>query len=482
MLSVLILQNAVQKRPFLSLYIGGLAATLMYVAALIAAPGGVEIFDGPYGYHNGQYWMNTDAINYVRPAKYFLSHGAFLDYLGGTLTPSHWGVCSPIGPDASDGRLAAKLTPTYHREIGYPLLIALFMKSFGRYWDLALAAFNILAFALVYPFLFLTAKLLFPFNWRTSFVVWPFLFLIVSGTYIIQVPFYLADMTLALFLVMGVYYGLKSQVYLKWTDLCAHVFFLSLAALVKSILVYFVFVDVLILSAFAYYRGTHKQPRSRQFIAISFAVVLLASQFNAYRNFVNHGHFMPTDVLSTNLFCILGKDIAESSGASYLYSDGIRELYKIDSSNVRLIDRMKIEKAREIILQYPVMAGYAVLKNAMSVLYRSHFHLFGRTLVKEPLSPLLWAVLFPLNYFLYTFLYVGFLLFCLRLVRQRKYFFFIAIVSLVGYLLAPTFLGAPGSRMRLPVEGFILIFAFAEVYCRTHLATSEADRSVRAVP
>lgn len=186
--------EAIEKKPLLSLYLGGLSVTLIYLAALALIPGGAEIFHAPFGYFNGQYWVHTDAINYVRPAKYFLSHGAFLDHLGGTLIPSHWGVCTPEGLANSPEQYAPRVTPTYHRVIGYPLIIAAFMKLFGPYWDMALMGFQVLAFALIYPTLFAIAKLIFPGQWRTGFAVWPFLFLIACGTYVMQVPFYLADM------------------------------------------------------------------------------------------------------------------------------------------------------------------------------------------------------------------------------------------------------------------------------------------------
>jgi hypothetical protein len=458
------IKKVIEKRPCLSLYFGALLATLTYVAALVSTPEGRQIFHAPYGFYGGQYWTNTDAINYVRPAKYFVSHGAFLDHLGGTLTPRHWGVCEPLDQSASDEHRGQRLTPTYHRVIGYSLIIALFMKLFGPYWDLVLSGVNILSFALIYPFLFLIAKLIFPSPWRQSYIIWPFLFLITAGTYVIQVPFYLADMTLTLFLVIGVYFGLKSQLYLRRNDLAGHVLFVGMAALVKSILSYFAFVDVLVLATFSYYRGTSERAKSRWFMAISFVVILAASQFSAMRNFINYNRYMPEDVLSTNLFCYLGKEVAEVAGKPNLYMDGIRELYKIDPGNVSLIDKTKLEKAREIILQHPIITTEVLVKHSLNVLFRSHFHLFGRDLLKEPPSPFMWLVLFPWSYFSSSFLYVGFLCFCFRLAVRRDYMLLGCLLSFIGYLLAPTLLGGGGSRLRTPVEGFLVIFTFAEVY------------------
>ena len=461
------LKKSIERRPCLSLYVGGLVATLNYVVALIAIPGGAEIFHAPYGFYDGQYWLNTDAINYVRPAKYFLSHGAFLDYLGGALVPSHWGVCVPLDGINSPEQLTPRLTPTYHRVIGYSLIIAIFMKSFGPYWDLILAAFNVFAFAFIYPLLFLIAKLIFPSKWNTAFIVWPFLFLLICGTYIYQVPFYLADMTVTLLFLTGIYFGLKSQLHLRWVDLLGHVFFLSLACLVKSILSYFVFVDLLVLASFAYRRGTLKKPKSRLFIVLSFLAILLASQFSFIRNYVNHQRYMPEDILATNLFCYLAREVAQLAGDEQRYVEGIKDLYKVDPTDVAALDANKIEKTREIIYRYPATSGYVLFQHALTVLYRSHLHLFGRTLVQRPYSTLLWVILFPLNYLLYTFLYAAFLMFCLRLVWQKEFLLLATLAVLVGYMFVPTILTAGGSRMRLPFEGLIVIVAFAEVYNRT---------------
>lgn len=462
----------IEKRPLLSLYFGGLSATLLYLAALMAIPGGAEIFHAPYGYFGGQYWVNTDAINYVRPAKYFLSNGSFLDHLGGTLTPSHWGVCTPTGLANSPELFAPRITPTYHRVIGYPLIIAAFMKIFGPFWDMALLSFKVFAFALIYPSLFLIAKLVYPGKWRTSFVIWPFLFLIASGTYFIQVPFYLADMMVSLFFLLGLYFGLKSLVSLRWTDLIAHVVLLGVAALVKSILAYFVLIDVLILASFAHYRGTSKEPRSRQFIVVSFLVVLAASQFSSLRNYVNYQRYMPEDVLATNLFCELGREVAELSGNRHLYVDGLQELYKLDSTDVKLIDEEKINKAKQIILAHPLITGRVLVHHALTVLYRSHFHLFGRTLVDRPHSTIAWIMLFPLSYLSYTLLYLAFALFCVRLALQKQFLILVPLLALVGYMFLPTFLAAAGARMRLPMEGLLVVFAFAEVYLRTDNSTA----------
>jgi hypothetical protein len=274
-------------------------------------------------------------------------------------------------------------------------------------------------------------------------------------------------MTLTLFLVIGVYFGLKSQLHLRWIDLTSHVLFVSMATLVKSILTYFAFVDVIVLATFAYYRGTSGKAKSRWFVVISFVVILAASQFSSMRNLINYNRYMPEDVLSTNLFCYLDKEIAELSGKPHLYTEGIRELYKIDPANVSLIDQTKMEKAREIILQHPLITAEVLVKHGFNVLFRSHFHLFGRDLLKEPPAPFMWFVLFPWSYFLSAFLYVGFLCFCLRLAAQKDYMLLGCILSFIGYLVAPTMLGGGGSRLRTPVEGFLVIFAFAEVYTWT---------------
>ncbi len=467
MLPATFLKRFINARPLLTLYIGGLSATLIYVGCLLWTPEGREIFNAPYGFYDGQYWVNTDAINYVRPARYFITDGAFLDHLGGTLTPGHWHVCSPQEAGIPCDQFETQLIPTYHREIGYPLIIAGFMKIFGPAWDLVLSAFNILAFAFIYPVLLLTAKLIFPARWPTSFSLWPFLFLLISGTYVMQVPFYLADMTLTLLFVVGIYYGLKSLVSLRWNDLILHVAFLGFAAVVKPILAYFAVVDAIILISFARYRDTLSHSRARIFILISVCGVLLASQINSYRNFINNKSFIPSDVLATNMFCLFSKKISEVAGNKELYATGIKGLYEIDSRNIQYINQQKLALAKEIILSHPLIAGSVAVRNAMSVLYRSHFHLFGRSLVREPFSWPVWIVLFPLNYVLYAFAYGAFLLFCLRLIKRNEILMLLALIVFIGYMLGPTFT-AEGSRMRLPVEGFIVMFAFAEVFCRTH--------------
>jgi hypothetical protein len=175
---------------------------------------------------------------------------------------------------------------------------------------------------------------------------------------------------------------------------------------------------------------------------------------------------MPEDILATNLFCELGREVAELAGNKHLYLNGIRELYDLNPNDIKLIDQEKIARAKGIIFEYPMITGYVLFKHALTVLYRSHFHLFGRTLVERPHSIVTWLILFPLSYFLYTCLYLAFMLFCVRLVRLKQYLLLFSLIAFVGYMFVPTFLAAGGSRMRLPIEGLIVIFAFAEVYCR----------------
>ena len=58
---------------------------------------------------------------------------------------------------------------------------------------------------------------------------------------------------------------------------------------------------------------------------------------------------------------------------------------------------------------------------------------------------------------IYMGIYLLFIIFLIYLIKNKKFFYFFTIIIFIAYILLPSFIGGGGNRMRLPVEGMIIL-------------------------
>ncbi len=132
--------------------------------------------------------------------------------------------------------------------------------------------------------------------------------------------------------------------------------------------------------------------------------------------------------------------------------------------------------ALKIYREYPLTTITQMAKNAIGILGRAHWplaaHFWGYSFKDRvdkamPLieSNVVWLLEATFN-FIYLGIYILFGVFLVQLFRSKQFFLLSTLLLFVSYFLAPTFLASGvGSRMRLPVEGLIVLAALYQLKC-----------------
>ncbi len=423
-------------------YFAGLLVSLVFLLVLMNSKAAYTNLQVPEGEYQHNRWAGTDVMSYVNPARNYLQYGVF-----------------------GEGN-----TPDYVRGIGYPLFLSVMMKVFGSKWLVATFLFQAVIFAFAYPILTKIAAILF--NQKYPYVIPAFLFYLVSGAYFTKVPILLTDTFFSVFFIIGLYFGLLSIVKQSWKYLFLQLFFIGYTAQVRPYLIFYPVLNVFILLSVARRYHISDSRKVKILISTSSILFLVLCNMQSFRNYLNYGFFAPSDVSSTILFTCLAKPVLVNVNEADSAEKMQAEIDKID--NIQKRSSLKRRYAINTFIEYPLPTLKQVAKNAVSSLGAAHhYDIFrfwgyhwcdtnipGKMPFKK--SSLVYAVriIFYLVYFV-IYLFFGF--FLVRLIREKKIFFFFTILIFLFSFLFSAFIAGGAARMRLPVEGIIIIFSFYEI-------------------
>ncbi len=433
------------ESPIIQYFIG-LVVNVAFVIILLSTDLSYRNLQLPEGEYQDNIQKGSDVITYLLPARNYLEYGVF-----------GWGNI-----------------PDCHRTVGYPLFLALSMRLFGDSWLIWVFFVQAALYACIYPALSKIARILFPNN--TSIVVPAFCFYLISGAYIAQVPDLLTDTFFAVLFTIGLCFGMLSIVKQRWKYLILQLVIIGYAAQVRPMLALYPILNVFVLWLVARQYGISDRRKIKIMIITSSAALLLPCSAPSIRNYVNYGFFAPTDILSRNLFMYLGKETMFDRGKQDSYevmSRHIEDMYGSETGTRAVRERMALQNkyVLEICRKYPATAVKRLAIAAIGTCMHGHWVLVpkfwgyswrpgqeGYFKVSKLVFALLviWCVI-------YAVIYVFFLRYFVRLIKERQWLFLFTIFILVCYFLVPTFVAASTGRMRLPVEGIIVICAFYEI-------------------
>jgi len=423
-------------------YFIGLSVNIIFLVILLSVNTSYRNLQVPEGEYSNNLWMGTDVLTYVEPARNFLEYGVF----------------------------GNETIPDYHRTIGYPLFLSVMMFLFGSHWLVATLFVQAIVFAFVYPALSKIAAMMFP-N-RTSIVKPVFVFSLLSGAYFATVPVLLTDLFTAALLIIGTCFGMMCIVNRSWKYLVLQVLLIGIAGQIRPTLILFAVINVLILICMAKRHGIPFNGKVRRLITVSSVSILLICNLPSLRNYVNYRVFRPTDILESNLFNYLGKNVMTCKGELDRYNEMLDEIEQTGDPGHIL--KLRRRYALQIYRKYPLTTLKYYVYNAIPVMGHTHLlhvaHFFGYHWQDESpegnavlrKSKFVLAVLL-LWYVVHLGLYVLFMSFLIRLLVSRNYLYLFSIVVFICYFMLPSFIAVGGNRHRLSIEWLLVICVFYEI-------------------
>ena len=433
-------------------YIIGLVVNIGFLVLLLSTDvsyRNIQIPEGKYEYNLAR---GTDVLTYLYPARNYLEHGVF----------------------------GLEKFPDYHRTIGLPLYLAVIMNVFGNDWLIFYFFIQAALFAAIYPALSVIVQILFPD--MPSLIKPTFFFFLLSGAYFTREPQLLTDLLFTVLFTIGLCFSLLAITRQNWNYLIFQLLFMGYAAQVRPTLIYYPIINLLFLSLIGCRHGVIQKTKVKVLIFTSFIFLLLLGNAPSIRNYIHHGLFKPTDVLDRNFFYVLGKWVMKEN-------DKLAEFKRMEievSKTKYLNDRGIILKkyAFEIYKRYPWTVARRLFENSRAMFLSTHWLEAGRywginwqDFSDEEHLPLKKSnfifSIFILWCLIYAVINIFFLAFLWSLIKQRDWFFLITILLLVSSFLAPSLMIPHGARMRLPVEGIIVICAFYAMSQTKYMSSSK---------
>lgn len=422
-------------------YFFGLIINLVYVLLLYSSPTSYANMQLPEGTHANNLWMGSDVMTYVQPARNFLAYGVF-----------------------GNG-----LEPDYHRTMGYPLIIAAFIKVFGNHWPIALIFAQAFFCALVYPALTKIGTVLFErFEVPAALM---FVFLFISGAYIVGVPLILTDTVFAVCFILGVCFGLQGIIGKSWKFVLLHIAFLGYAAQIRPILGLYPILNLLLLWALARKKHLAGAIRTKFILGTCTLALLLLCNVPGIRSYINYGVLSPCDVMASNMLDVLGREVLIRQGKTDEYETMREQVEGAASLGQRMSMQQRL--GLNIYERYPLTTFKVLCCNALGVICGAHWNTIaafwgynGKDLELQGHMPLKGSRAVRVVSLVNRGMYLVVCLLCIILLakslRGKNALVALAILGGILYILVPTLIAAAGSRMRLPVDGFLVMFAFRQ--------------------
>jgi hypothetical protein len=436
------IKNIKLESPFFQ-YFTGLFINLVIILILTSSKVSYHNLQVPENNLQSNIWTNDDPYYYVILAKNYLGNGVVGE--GGV--------------------------PTAARTVGYPLYLAIMITIFGNNWQFKLFFLQAIIFAFIYPVFTTIIKLIFSDN--RQLVIWSFLFMLLSGMYTTWTTVLMPDMLFTLILSCGICFAILAIKHQSWIYLAVHVILIGLSAQLKPILFLYFFPEVLILVALAKKYGVMKLKKIRLIILSSTLLIFILCNLPTLRNYINYGILSPSTVMENNLFYshttrILSKD-NNSKTIDSLYS-------RMDTIQV-LRDKLhsEIQYFIKTIFQHPCIAIEIFVENIFKTMFNNYYYNFShywgsnigsvrfdfhKDLLKKMDLIFYVSVIFS---FIYLVIYIMFIYFCVRLIKNSKYLFLFTILIFMLYFLVPSGFVWGALRFRLPIEGFIIIFSLYQL-------------------
>lgn len=200
-------------------------------------------------------------------------------------------ILKSVDPLASDKVIGID-TPSYvnspkndiFRTSGYPLFIRTMQKLFPKQWIIALLIVQTFVISLVFWAIEIVADLLLDSPFKYRWILW--FMIIAAGLYYTSTPIILTDALCASLFLIGLSLALKRHWYLA-------VMVIGIAAQIRpSFTVLPIAWAVLI-----YYRRGFRTPAA----IISWILLVIFTQLPCLRNYLNHGLWVPTNVMTINI-------------------------------------------------------------------------------------------------------------------------------------------------------------------------------------
>ncbi len=415
----------------------GLLLHLLFLAVLWLSPLARYNIQLPEGNAQHNLWRGSDVLSYVQPARNFLQHGV----------------------------IGRGLQPGFLRTAGYPLFLAGLMRLFGSRWLTAAWLLQALLFAFFYPLLTRFVRLLLGDN--RTLIRRVFLFSLLSAAYWARIPLILSDTFFALSFYIGLFLGIRALVRQSWPDALGQLFFLGYAAQVRPSLLLYPVVHFMVFIAVLQAKNLRWNVKRRQIAALSLVLLNALVLLPSARNYVNYGVFKPTGILENNMLHFLGRQVLEDRGRLAEYEAMDRRLQEVPDFR----EEMALEKtfALQIYERYPLTTLKCMfMPNLAATLFGNNwtqvFNYWNRHWRDKPLKNrlplkkfLAARVIFVFMFFVYLLIYLSFVLYLWKLLRRKRYAIVFTLLAFFAYFLLPTVL-AGVVRLRLPVEGFFVIF------------------------
>lgn len=415
-------------------YFIGLSVNVLYVVLLLSSNVGYKHIHLPaysdidiVDYGNNT-WPYFDVQSYVLLAKAFLERGEFAccgDYL-----------------------------PGYYRTIGYPSFLSVMMKIFGDNWHVFTIFLQAIIFAFVYPALSKISMLLFPEKrWLTAVTFCVYLFL---GLYLTFVPLILTDLFFAVFFTIGLCFGLISVIRQSWIYLILELIFIGYAAQVRPTLVYYPVVHALVLFAVARKHQISNVLKVKKLIVVSCVLLMFLCSLPSIRTYLNYGIFKPTDGFEINLRC-LAKDVLLDRNKADVYEAEVAKIKATKDIKEKLKLRAKYTFAT--CKKYPWTTIKIYAKKGIKVIGQGYWiwptRLFSKSEPSSGPKLIAYIVQLPIN--------IAFMLFLINLLRSKELLSLFTIIIFISYFLIPAFFSGDGSRLRLPFDGLVIMFAVYQI-------------------